>query len=309
MLSRELIRELEQLAPARTEEPLARHTTFGVGGPADVYLAADSQEALCALAAAARRHGAPVFVLGSGSNILVGDDGIRGVVIENRARRVEGPLPWADGLHLVRASSGASFASLARRLSRAGWAGLEWAAGIPGTVGGAVVYNAGAYGGCLADVLRGVRVGGGDGDVEEIAAADLHLGYRGSAFTRGLLSERVVLSAELVLRRGEAAALAQRVAELDSRRLAAQPRGRNAGSVFKNPKERPAWWLIDRVGLRGHRIDDAQISPVHTNFIVNCGRARAAQVAALMELAQRRVWGEFGIRLEPEVARVGEGFA
>lgn len=309
MIGPELLRDLEHLSAVRKGEPMARHTTFGVGGPADVYVVADSEERLCALAAMAGRHGAPIFTLGSGSNILVGDDGIQGVVIENQSRASQGPIPWTDGLYLLRAASGASFASLARRLSLEGWAGLEWAVGIPGTVGGAVVYNAGAYGGCLADVLRSARVVGSDGAVQEIAAADLHLGYRGSAFTRGLLHDRVVLSAELVLRRDDAEALARRVAELDARRLAAQPRGRNAGSIFKNPKERPAWWLIDRVGLRGHRIGDAQISPVHSNFVVNCGRARAAHVAALMELAQRRVWEEFGIRLEPEVSRVGEGFA
>ncbi|MFQ5879162.1 MAG: UDP-N-acetylmuramate dehydrogenase [Dehalococcoidia bacterium] len=309
MIGGELLKDLARLAPVRAAEPMSRHTTFGVGGPADIYVAADSEEMLCALVKAASRHGVPVFVLGSGSNILVGDGGIRGVVIENRVTQVEGPMPTEGGPFLVRAGSGASFASLARRLSLAGWAGMEWAVGIPGTMGGAVVYNAGAYGGCLADVLRSVRVADGHGHIQELAASQLRLGYRGSAFARGLLSGQIVLSADLVLRRGDPPALARQVAELDARRLAAQPRGRNAGSIFKNPRDMPAWRLIERVGLRGHRISDAQISDVHTNFIVNYGQASAADVVALMELAQRRVWEEFGVQLEREVSLVGEGFA
>jgi len=301
------LRALGASVPVRLDEPMARHTTFGIGGPVDCYAVANTEEHLLALTDIARRHDLPFFVLGSGSNILVGDDGIRGLVIENHHTQCEEPLPHAgDGLRL-RAASGASFAALARRLAQAGMAGLEWACGIPGTLGGAVVYNAGAYGGCLADLLLGVRVANGVVPTE-IAASELALGYRGSAFTRGILACKLVLSADLLLQRGDAAALTQRIAELDARRLAAQPRGRNAGSIFKNTPEHPAWWLIDQVGLRGHRIGDAEISARHTNFFVNRGRARAAEVVALMDLAQQRVGERFGIRLEPEVALVGEGF-
>jgi UDP-N-acetylmuramate dehydrogenase len=293
--------------PVRLDEPMARHTTFGIGGPADCYAVAATEEQLLALTDIARRHDLPFFVLGSGSNILVGDDGIRGLVIENRHTHCEEPLPQAGDGFRLRAASGASFATLARRLAQAGLAGLEWASGIPGTLGGAVVYNAGAYGGCLADLLLGVRVANGAVPTE-IAASELALGYRGSAFTRGILAGKLVLSADLLLHRGDAAALTQRIAELDARRLAAQPRGRNAGSIFKNTPEHPAWWLIDQVGLRGHRIGDAEISARHTNFFVNRGRARAADVVSLMDMAQQRVGERFGIRLEPEVALVGEGF-
>ena len=301
------LRDLGASVPVRVDEPMARHTTFGIGGPADCYAVAATEEQLLALTDIAHRHDLPFFVLGSGSNILVGDDGIRGLVIENHHTQCEEPLPHAgDGLRL-RAASGASFAALARRLAQAGMAGLEWACGIPGTLGGAVVYNAGAYGGCLADLLLGVRVANGVVPTE-IAASELALGYRGSAFTRGILAGKLVLSADLLLQRGDAAALTQRIAELDARRLAAQPRGRNAGSIFKNTPEHPAWWLIDQVGLRGHRIGDAEISARHTNFFVNRGRARAADIVALINLAQQRVGERFGIRLEPEVALVGEGF-
>jgi len=306
MVARELIAELPALGTMREQEPLARHTTFGIGGPADVYFVAHSPEALAGALSLCHRHQTPFFILGSGSNILVGDRGVRGVTIENRATQVEGPHPEGDGA-LVHVGSGASLATLARSLARQGWAGLEWAAGIPGTVGGAVVYNAGAYGGCLADVLLSVRIADGEGE-RQVPATDLGLTYRGSAFTRGLLEGKGVLSATFRLLRGDAAHLAERVSELDRRRLAAQPRGRNAGSVFKNTPEHPAWWLIDQVGLRGQRIGDAVISPKHTNFIVNAGRARAADVSALIELARERVMARFGLELELEVALVGEGF-
>lgn len=306
MVARELVAELAALGTLREQEPLARHTTFGIGGPADAYFVADSPEALAGAVSLCHRRQTPFFVLGSGSNVLVGDRGIPGVTIENRATQVEGPHP-DDDQALLDAGSGASLATLARSLARQGWAGLEWAAGIPGTVGGAVVYNAGAYGGCLADVLLSVRIADGEGE-RQVPAADLGLTYRGSAFTRGLLEGKGVLSATFRLLRGDAARLAERVSELDRRRLAAQPRGRNAGSVFKNTPEHPAWWLIDQVGLRGQRIGDAVISPKHANFIVNAGRARAAHVRALIELARERVMARFGLELELEVALVGEGF-
>lgn len=311
MVAGKLVTELAALGTVREQEPLARHTTFGIGGPADVYFVARSPEALAGAVSLCHQRETPFFVLGSGSNILVGDRGIRGVTIENRATQVEGPDPDDNGAPagagLVQAGSGVSLAALARSLARRGWAGLEWAAGIPGTVGGAVVYNAGAYGGCLADVLINVRIAGGEGE-REVPATDLGLAYRGSAFTRGLLEGKPVLSATFQLVRDDTARLGERVSELDRRRLAAQPRGRNAGSVFKNTPEHPAWRLIDQVDLRGHRIGDAVISPKHTNFIVNAGRASAADVKALIELARERVLARFDLQMDLEVALVGEGF-
>jgi UDP-N-acetylmuramate dehydrogenase len=304
----QFLAELREAAPVRLAEPMSGHTTFGIGGPADAYAIAESEGQLQELASIARRRSVPLFVLGSGSNILVGDAGVRGLVIENRTTRVDEPIRQNNGSLLVRTQSGTSLAALARRLSLTGLTGLEWACGIPGSLGGAVVYNAGAYGGCLADCLRAVRVAAGNGEVADLAASELALGYRGSAFTRGVLQEKIILSIDLVLHDGDAQALAARVAELDARRQAAQPRERNAGSVFKNTPERPAWWLIDQVGLRGHSIGDAQISPKHTNFIVNRGHATASEVRALMALAQETVEQRFGLRLEPEVTLVGNGF-
>ncbi len=299
---------LDGLGELRRAEPLARHTTFGIGGPADLYFKAASREALAGAARAAREHGVPLFVLGSGSNLLVGDGGVRGLVIENNARRLDEPVAGDGSSVRLAGESGASFAATARRLCRDGYWGLEWAVGIPGTLGGAVVYNAGAYGGCLADVLSSIDVLEPDGGERRIAAAELKLEYRGSVFTRGLLKDRVILSLAFELRRGDAAEIMAYVAKLDEKRLATQPRGRNAGSIFKNPPQHPAWWLIDQAGLRGMRLGDAEISQKHTNFFANAGKARASEVKQLMDLASARVQQRFGIALHPEVALVGEGF-
>ncbi len=297
--------ELRAMGPILLDEPLSRHTTIGIGGPADVYFAARTEEQLRAALRAARGHGVPMFILGGGSNVLVLDGGVRGLVIENATDQVEGPVPNGAGFK-VGAASGVSLAALARRLAFAGYAGLEWACGIPGTLGGAVVYNAGAYDRSLLDVLKGVRVVDPANGILEMRPEELALGYRNSAFTRGAMRGHVVLSLDLALQKGDPAALRARVRELDARRLAAQPRGRSAGSMFKNPAENPAWWLINQAGLRGHRIGNAQISDQHTNFFLNLGGARAADVLALMELTRSRVRERFGVELENEVALVGE---
>jgi UDP-N-acetylmuramate dehydrogenase len=304
----ELIARLQAIAPVKTGEPLSRHTTFGIGGLADVFVTVRNARELAAAVLAAREGGAPAFVLGAGSNILVGDLGIRGVVINNEARGIEGPRALA-GEYVLRAESGVAFATLARNLAKLGYSGVQWACGIPGTLGGAAVYNAGAYGGCLADVLRGVTVLDADGRERELDAAVLGLRYRSSAFTRGELAGTVVLSVEITVTPGDRVALQRTIAEYDAQRLDAQPRGRNSGSTFKNPPGQQAWELIDRAGLRGHRIGDARISEKHSNFIENLGEARAADVHALMREAQRRVQEQFGIALENEVGLVGEGFS
>jgi UDP-N-acetylmuramate dehydrogenase len=286
---------------ARTNEALARHTTFGVGGPADVFLTVRDADSLGAAATVAHEAGAAVFVLGSGSNILVADAGIRGLVIDNRARREDSD---SDAL-TYRIESGTSFAAFARKMCRLGREGLAWAVGIPGTLGGAVVYNAGAYGGCLADVLTRVRLQQAGGRAEWLDAADLGLVYRGSVFTRGQFAERTVLEAEVRLGPGDATSLTAEAASYDAKRLGAQPRGRNAGSTFKNPPDHPAWKLIDAVGLRGAQRGEAAISDKHCNFFVNYGNARASDVAWLITEAERRVKEQFDITLEREVAFVG----
>ena len=301
---------LAALAAVRPDEPLSRHTTIGIGGPADALISATTADQLAAVLDLCQAAGVSVFVLGSGSNIVVGDGGIRGLTIANGTAAQTEPrrLDQESERYLVRVEAGASFALTARRLAAAGLEGLEWACGIPGTVGGAVVYNAGAYGGCLADVLERIGVWDEATGVVEYAKQALGLVYRGSAFTRGLMQGRVVLWAEFALWPGDTAALRARIADYDSRRLKAQPRGRNAGSFFKNPPGRPAWKLIEAVGLRGYRLGGAALSAKHCNFLINNGDATAADVVGLTRLAQGRVRDQFGLELETEVSLVGEGF-
>ncbi|OAI39202.1 hypothetical protein AYO38_01675 [bacterium SCGC AG-212-C10] len=284
----------------RTGTPLSRHTTFGIGGPADYFVAVRDAASLAAVATIAREAGEPLFILGSGSNILVADGGIRGIVVDNRARAET----WSDDGLTVRVESGTSFAGFSRKACRQGKDGLVWAVGIPGTLGGAVVYNAGAYGGCLADVLTRARLQDEGGDAW-IDAEGLGLVYRGSVFTRGQFAGKVVLEAELRLTTGDSKELLARAAAYDGKRLTAQPRGRNAGSMFKNPPQQPAWKLIDAVGLRGATRGDAAISDLHCNFFVNYGNARAEDVAWLVHEAERRVREQYGVELEREVAFVG----
>ena len=308
-----VLKALEAVVALRRDEPLSRHTTIGIGGPADAFVTVQTASQLAEVLRIAHTARVPVFMLGSGSNIVVGDRGIRGVVIENNAAGVAPtitkPRPSKRQVptqHLFRIESGASFAAVSRQLALAGYAGLEWACGIPGTLGGAVVYNAGAYGGCLGDVLQ--RIGVWDGQRGEVVfeASELGLVYRGSAFTRGLMAGKAVLWAEVSLWDGDVEALKERIADYDARRLKAQPRGRNAGSFFKNPPGQPAWRLIDAVGLRGYRVGGAEFSEKHCNFLINAGGATAADVVALKDLAQSRVREQFGVVLENEVTLVGE---
>ncbi|MEO8457921.1 MAG: UDP-N-acetylmuramate dehydrogenase [Chloroflexota bacterium] len=300
-----LITELRAIAPVKLDEPMSKHTTWGIGGRADVFIAVKTEDQLRAAFAATKKHGAEVFIFGSGSNILVGDGGIRGVVIENKVDEVVGPEKNGHG-YKVRVGSGMSFASLARRLATSGYAGVEWACGIPGSLGGAVVTNAGAYGQSLADILAGARLTNDRGDVLEMAPVDLDLSYRASAYTSGKLKDTLVLSVDLRVQQGDAAALKAKVKAFDQQRKGAQPPGRNCGSVFQNPEGHAAWQLVDEAGLREHRIGNAQFSKQHSNFIQNLGGAKASDVVALVRLAQERIRENSGIEMHPEVAFIGE---
>jgi UDP-N-acetylmuramate dehydrogenase len=292
-------------ARARPDEPLARYTSFRIGGPADLLVLPDTREELAHVLASAAAVGARVTLLGGGSNVLVGDGGMSGVVVKLgrgfsrvdwEAERESARAP----LVLVRAGAAVQLGRLARAAVERGLAGLEYAEGIPGTVGGALFMNAGAYGGEIAQAVAAVEGLTRDGQMLDLPGGDVAFGYRRSALPAGF----VVTAVRLSLRRDGAARA--RMTEVRERRTAAQPHGKaNAGSIFKNPRGDHAGRLIEIAGLKGARAGRARISERHANFIVNEGGARAADVKALMEVAQRVVWERSGVWLEPEVQLVG----
>jgi UDP-N-acetylmuramate dehydrogenase len=283
------------------DEPLARHTTFRIGGPAEWFLAVEMPDELAQAVRLARKHGIPFFILGGGSNILVADAGVEGLVIAIRCRQVE---VRPDGT--VYAEAGTSLAGLARTAIRAGLGGLEWAVSVPGTVGGAVVGNAGAHGGCVADSLETVIVLAPDGEVQRRPAGWLNYDYRYSRL-KGQTGEEsyIVLAAEFRLKPEPVAELEARAERFLAQRRATQPTEASIGSIFKNPTGDYAGRLIEAAGLKGRCLGQAQISPVHANFIVNLGGARAAEVWGLIQLARDTVYERFGVCLELEILRVG----
>lgn len=286
-----------------SNETMAWHTSFRVGGAADHYARVTDMNQLAQAIFFAADRGLPIFVLGGGSNILVSDNGIRGLVIENRIQDVK-----VDCQGRMRASSGAPLASLARLAGRRGLSGLEWAAGIPGTLGGAIVANAGAFGKGIADALAWVGVLSPECTEVILCGSELGFDYRTSSFkSNGHKREQtIILEAELTLRPEARETVEASFKEFIRRRRQTQPVGPCAGSIFKNPPGDYAGRLIEAAGLKGHRIGDAQISPKHANFVVNLGDARAADVASLIEIARTRVVDQFGIRLDLEIEMVGE---
>jgi UDP-N-acetylmuramate dehydrogenase len=292
------LRQVPRLA-LRVGEPLARRTTLRIGGPAEVWAEIGSEPALVELLAAARDTGLAFHLLGLGSNVLVPDAGLAGVVGRlggNLARvRIRG--------RRVSAGGGAVLAQVARRTAKAGLAGLEALSGFPSTVGGAVYMNAGCYGTEIQDVLLSARLVERDGTRRRVAVADLEPVYRATNLER---SGAVVTRALFELEPGDPAALLARIEELNARRWASLPSGRpNAGSIFKNPPGDHAGRLIDACGLKGTRAGGAQISPEHANVIVNAGGASAEDVLELMRLARGSVMERFGVELEPEIVLTG----
>lgn len=291
------------LGPAAVGEcrPLARHTTLRIGGPADLLAVVRTAEALRQAVALAWQHRVPCRILGSGSNVLVSDAGVRGLVVLNRARAVN-----LIGTQ-ARAESGAALSAVARRCVARGLAGLEWAVGIPGTVGGAVVGNAGAWGGDIASVLTWATVLEPGGVVAEWPVERFGYGYRASVLKGQEATQRaVVLEAGFALRADDRDRVQACVSEITARRKAGQPPGASCGSVFRNPPGDYAGRLIEAAGLKGRRCGAAEISPLHANFIVNHGGATAAEVKALLDLARQTVEAHFGIRLELEIELLGE---
>lgn len=287
---------------ALQNEPMAQHTTYGIGGLADLLVAVNTTTELQELVALARQQSLPAIVIGEGSNVLVADAGVRGLVIINRCNGLD---MQAEG-KLV-AESGALLRQVARWAVEQGWEGLEWASGVPGTIGGAVVGNAGAYSGCIADTLLWAELMQPDGRSERTPNSALAFGYRSSMVKRLSASKRpLVLQAAFGLKKGDSAALAQKMQCYAKQRSERTPSGRSAGSVFKRTLQYPAGFLIEQCGLKGFKLGGAQVSSLHANFIINVEQASAADVAALIELVQRRVWETHGQALEPEIEFIGE---
>lgn len=282
------------------DEPLSKHTTWRIGGPADVFIVPRTMEEVKAVVLAAHTHNIPLFILGRGSNLLVQDGGMRGAVLklgdELAAVEVNG--------HSLTALAGRSIVSAAHIAIRHGLSGLEFATGIPGTVGGAVTMNAGAHGGEVKDVLARVTAITPDGTITELFPDELGFRYRHSIVREQQLT---VVQAQFDLQLGDSKQLQEQVRIWSKRRQTTQPLSMpNCGSVFRNPPGDFAARLIESAGLKGLRHGNAMISELHANFIVNVGQARAADVLWLMRCAQETVQQRFGMRLEPEVRIVGE---
>ena len=298
------------------DEPLAHYTATHVGGPADLLIVCESVDEVVRGVGLARASGVGWRVLGGGCNVLVADGGARGLVIVNRAARTEFGLAKereGEGEEAAWTEAGAQVAVLAREAVGRGLAGVEWAAGLPGTVGGAVVGNAGAFEGDIASVLRSATVLGPDGEVVERPADWFEFDYRLSRIKResgngrrGAGSGRhIVLAATFGLQRGAPEVLAARVDEILEWRRTRHPTGATVGSTFKNPPGSHAGYLIEQAGLRGYRIGGAQISELHGNFFMNIGGATATDVLALIEYVQAEVERQFRVGLELEIELVG----
>ncbi|MFW6080712.1 MAG: UDP-N-acetylmuramate dehydrogenase [Desulfosalsimonas sp.] len=314
LLTGELKKRLKERLGERVsfDVPMARHTYFRVGGPADaIAMPADISE-LMDLAGILHQAGVDWFVLGGGTNLLVKDGGIRGVVVSLKKGFSEIKTVESSGSRvMVRAGAGARLSSLCRYAQENNLEGINFAVGIPGTVGGAVMMNAGTRHGAMNSVIAAIDVLHVPDRTGTIPAESLSFKYRGLEWDRSTLGksgrEPVVLAGWFQLSPGDGRALAEEARQLQARRNKSQPSGFSAGCVFKNPSpDMPAGRLIDQAGLKGMRMGDAQVSEVHANFIVNLGGAKASDILSLVEQVRQKVLLTHGVKLEPEIITVGE---
>ncbi len=280
---------------------LAPYTSARIGGPADILLTADSAAELAGIVKFMWKQEMPFTLLGGGSNVLVSDKGVRGVVILNRAKKT---TFHAGAEPTVTAESGVVFSNLANRCASKGLAGLEWAATVPGTLGGAVYGNAGAFGGDMADNLLWAELLTENGK-ERFTVEQMGYGYRTSVLKRGEI-KAVVLLVELALKNSTKEEVKVKIQQFSAHRKATQPPGASMGSMFKNPPGDYAGRLIETSGLKGTRIGNAEISPVHGNFFINHGATKAEDIRALIQLVQKTVKEKQGVELELEVEFVGD---
>jgi UDP-N-acetylmuramate dehydrogenase len=280
---------------------LAPYTSARIGGPADVLITAESADELVGIVKLLRQQDLDYIMLGGGSNVLVSDRGVRGLVVLNRAKTVRfhnGDQPS------VTAESGVVFSNLANRCASKGFGGLEWAATVPGTVGGAVYGNAGAFGGDMAGNLIRAELLTKNGR-ERFSAGQMVYGYRTSILKRAEL-DAIVLSAELSLKNSTKEEATVKIEQFSAHRKATQPPGASMGSMFKNPNGDYAGRLIEAAGLKGVRIGNAEISPVHGNFFINHADTKAEDILALIQLVRKTVKEKQGVELELEIELIGE---
>ena len=281
------------------DEDMKSHCSFRVGGPARLFVEAESERQLAAIVKALNELGAKSLVIGRGTNILVKDEGVNAVVIHmgESFSRV-----YVTG-NTVHAEAGASLAAIASAALQHGLTGMEFAHGIPGSLGGALMMNAGAYGGEMADIVEFVRYLDADGNIRECEAGDCRFAYRHSRFEE---EPCLILGARLRLAPGNKEAIAARMKELSEKRIASQPLDKpSAGSTFKRPATGYAAAMIDQCGLKGFTVGGAQVSEKHAGFVINAGDATFEDITALMGQVQQRVYERFGVMLEPEVRIVG----
>ena len=282
-----------------TKEPMSRHTTFRAGGPADFFVTPEKEGQVRKTLSLLKEAQVPRYIMGNGSNLLVSDAGYDGVVIHLFKNMSQ---IWVQG-NFITAEAGALLVRVSNEACREGLAGLEFASGIPGTVGGALVMNAGAYGGEMKDVVCCVKVLAADGWIREYTGEEMDFGYRRSRIAEG---RDIVLEAEFRLRPGKTEEIRARMEELREQRVKKQPlEYASAGSTFKRPEGYFAGKLIEDAGLRGFRIGDAQVSEKHCGFVINRGNATAAQIAEVIEEVKKRVYADSGVRLKTEVKYLG----
>jgi UDP-N-acetylmuramate dehydrogenase len=280
---------------------LAPYTSARIGGPADYLITANSSDELAEIMKIIWQEYLPYFILGGGSNVLVSDKGVRGITVLNRAKAVRfengsQPKVWVE--------SGVVFSNLANRCASKGFSGLEWAATVPGTIGGAVYGNAGAFEGNIAGNLIWAEILT-ESSRERWSVEKMDYAYRTSTLKQSAI-KAIVLAAELSLKNATKEEVSAKIGLFSERRKSTQPPGASMGSMFKNPQGDYAGRLIESAGLKGTRIGNAEISTVHGNFFVNHGKTKAADIRALIELAQRTVQGKFGVALELEIELAGE---
>lgn len=283
----------------RDNEPLSAHTTFRIGGPARYYLVPETADEIREGMAFAKEKNLPYLVIGRGSNLLFPDEGYAGVIIEVGKGMEQIELEVGTESGTIRAQAGVSLGALAAAAARESLSGLEFASGIPGTLGGAVTMNAGAYGGEIKDCIVSATVLDEQGKECVLNREQLQLGYRTSVIQK---KEYIVLSAVFELQKGDREAIQEHMRELNAKRRDKQPlEYASAGSTFKRPEGYFAGKLIQDAGLRGYRVGDAEVSEKHCGFVINRGNATASEVRRLISEVQKKVYERFGVSLEPEV--------